>query len=143
MFPVAQMLSVWQSGTRLGVGVQSWRTVTVHLWVRVEGQRGTQAPRVPMYLHFPLQQIPTEKFKYQSHLMNKSPTPEEPSPDGGPNPPVSKLREKKIPSLNTTLGEVSTCPEFQPPSGTIGSTQTSAASTQSSLGLSKAGNTLW
>lgn len=41
-----------------------------------------------------------------------------------------KKKKKKIPFLNTTLGEVSTCPEFQPPSGTLGSMQPRAASTQ-------------
>lgn len=100
--------------------------------MRVEGQRGTQVPWVALYLHFPTDslQIPTEDVKHQSHLMNTPPTPEEPSPDYSPSPPISKWREKKIPSLNTTLGEVSTCPEFQPPSGPVGSTQTRAAGTQ-------------
>lgn len=66
-------------------------------------------------------------------MMNKSSSLEEPSPDC--NPDLSDCfktgrERKKIPSVNTTLGEVSTCPEFQPPSGTVGSTRQSTASTQ-------------
>lgn len=40
----------------------------------------------------------------------------------GPSPrryfKIRREREKKIPFLDATLGEVSTCPAFQPPSGT-------------------------
>lgn len=81
---------------------------------------------------------------YQSHLMNKSPNPEKPSPDYSPNPPVSKLGEKKIPSLNTTLGKFPLALSFNPLQGLseAHSPALPAPSTQSSLGLSKAGNTL-
>lgn len=65
-------------------------------------------------------------------MMNKLSSLEEPSPDCSPDLSdcFKTAREKKIPSLNTTSGEVSTCPEFQPPSGTVRSTPLSTASTQ-------------
>lgn len=83
---------------------------------------------------------------YQSHLMNKSSNPEEQSPDYSLHPHSFKIRRerKKIPSPNTTLGEVSTCPEFQPLQG-LSETHgrlLPAPSAQSSLGLSKAENRL-